>query len=266
MISARHHLMYLVALAALAAACSTGPAGTFETQTSPAAQAPSPASSEPTKTTTQAREEWRRAMSRAPLPKKGCFQVSHPSTEWVEVPCGVAPKDPILPSTGLPGAHVGAGIDSSSPRSEQKSAGVSPETVGASSSDWAAEVPQPGLLLTAEGSFPSVIGLTSETDGTPDDYSLQLNTNPINGSVGSWAALCKGAKQPFACHEYHRPRNGRAAVHFAAAWCGRPHRRQDAQRPQGTRCRNAPTAAANAPNAETPSGSSVHRRAASSDA
>jgi hypothetical protein len=45
-----------------------------------------------------------------------------------------------------------------------------------------------GHITWAEGSFPSVIGVTTESDnGTSDDYSLQLNTNPFSNT------LCGGA-------------------------------------------------------------------------
>jgi hypothetical protein len=29
---------------------------------------------------------------RVPVPKKGCFKATYPSTTWQEVPCGTAPK------------------------------------------------------------------------------------------------------------------------------------------------------------------------------
>src|SRR2546425_7179839 len=40
---------------------------------------------------TAKREAWRKSMARHPLPKKGCFTASYPSTEWKEVPCSTAP-------------------------------------------------------------------------------------------------------------------------------------------------------------------------------
>ena len=52
--------------------------------------------------------------------------------------------------------------------------------------DWAGRVT--GAITAAEGSFPSVSGVTSENvGGTADVYSLQLNTNRFSG-----APLCSG--------------------------------------------------------------------------
>jgi uncharacterized repeat protein (TIGR03803 family) len=119
-------------------------------------------------------------MSRAPLPKKGCFKASYPSTEWQEVPCAAPPSNP-LPR----------------PRGRKSS----PNTVGATSGDFAAQVSS-GLISTAEGSFPSVtpgiteIGTAPKTGKTANAFTLQLNTNTFttpacnNGDTG-----CTGWQQ-----------------------------------------------------------------------
>jgi len=39
----------------------------------------------------QSLEDWRAHMATVPSPGKGCFAASYPSTEWHEVPCGIAP-------------------------------------------------------------------------------------------------------------------------------------------------------------------------------
>jgi hypothetical protein len=99
-------------------------------------------------------KDWRRAVSKMPLPKEGCFQVTHPNTTWVEVPCTTPPAVPYLPAKG----------------------GGTPESVG-NTADYAPQVS--GTISWAEGSFPSVTGVMSESDGTSNNYSLQLNSNHI---------------------------------------------------------------------------------------
>ncbi|MEO8901394.1 MAG: VCBS repeat-containing protein [Polyangiaceae bacterium] len=51
----------------------------------------------------------------------------------------------------------------------------------------------------AEGSFPSVTGVTSVTDGTADNFSLQLNSNFFSG-----AAPCSGAQTPANCQGWEQ--------------------------------------------------------------
>lgn len=48
----------------------------------------------------QKREEWQRAMSQVPLPKKGCFKADYPKMEWQEVPCIAGPNYPMPPRRG----------------------------------------------------------------------------------------------------------------------------------------------------------------------
>ena len=154
--SALIHTITLSMLAALAAGCSSATEGAPVDQTSSAA------------TAVPSFEEWRNAMSQSPLPKEGCFTASHPSTAWVEVPCGTAPEVPYLPARGRP----------------------RPQTVG-NGADFSAGVS--GTLSRAVGSFPSV-SVSSESDGSSNNYSLQLNSNFFSG-----ASPCKNAKTPSSC-------------------------------------------------------------------
>ena len=109
-------------------------------------------------------EAWRKSMTRVPLPKKGCFKTSYPSTEWREVACTTAP------------------VRSYQPR---------PYTVG-SAVDFSAVVA--GHIASATGSFDSVNGVTSETNlGSPDTYSLQLNSEYFTSPA------CAGAANPSNC-------------------------------------------------------------------
>ena len=77
-------------------------------------------------------------MVRRPLPKKGCFKASYPSTDWQETTCTKAPEKPYLPAKGTPPEKVGNGHD------------------------FSAHVT--GIITTAEGSFTSATGLTSDSD------------------------------------------------------------------------------------------------------
>ena len=113
-------------------------------------------------------EVWRKAMTRAPLPKKGCFKVSYPDTEWHEVACTTAPLRPY------------------SPRPRQ----ARPFTVG-SAVDFSAVVAN--HIASATGSF-DLVNVTSETNlGQPDTYSLQLNSEYFV------TPACAGAANPANC-------------------------------------------------------------------
>jgi len=116
-------------------------------------------------------EAWHKAMSRTPLPRQGCFESDYPSTGWREVSCMTATPLLDLPARGPRLYTVGAGTDFS--------AHVS------------------GLISSAIGSFPSVTGVTSESDsgGAANTYTLQLNTNFFSTSVCSGHAGCQGWQQ-----------------------------------------------------------------------
>jgi hypothetical protein len=109
------------------------------------------------------REAWRKSMSRAPSPRKGCFKASYPSTEWQEVRCATATLYPlVLPHLVHSADHGLAG-------------GGGPDTVG-EGANYSAQVS--GLISSAEGSFPSVSGVTSEVSENESNlFTLQLNSN-----------------------------------------------------------------------------------------
>src|SRR5690349_14385144 len=50
-------------------------------------------------------EAWHESMRRTPPPKRGCFEVTHPSTTWREVPCKAAPQNAYVPRRDAGGAH-----------------------------------------------------------------------------------------------------------------------------------------------------------------
>jgi hypothetical protein len=148
-----------------AAACAPdkagSPAGTLTTTDAPELGLGSGVSSP---------DEWRKKMARTPLPSKGCFEASLPNTSWEEVPCVASPHVPMSPATGPVRAVV----------SPDNSALVTP------------------ILSWAEGSFPTVSGVTSETDGSPNQFSLQLNTNFFPSPA------CKGAQVPSKCQGWEQ--------------------------------------------------------------
>jgi len=120
----------------------------------------------------QSLAEWHKAMTAAPSPKTGCFEATHPSTEWVEVPCSTTRHS--HPPGGTPGLRAPA-----------------PAVAGG--------VPQigPGWTATASGGHLSqVVGsffnvnVSSENqngNGPANDFSLQLNTN---SDINIPASLC----------------------------------------------------------------------------
>jgi hypothetical protein len=130
----------------------------------------------------EAREAWRKSMARHPVPRKGCFEASYPSTEWKEVACVPTSTHPNPP--------------------QRKSGGNSgPNNVGDGSGDFDAVTT--GLISSAEGSFLSVDGAASEVGGggyhgsppptTPNEWEFQLNTqffdnppacNGVSGCLG----------------------------------------------------------------------------------
>ncbi len=121
------------------------------------------------------RETWRTAMAQLPLPKKGCFEASYPSSEWREVSCTTAPGYPLVPKRGPRPLVVGAG------------------------NDICAEAPT-GFISMAIGSFDTVNNVTSESSPignsgvpVPDAYTLQVNTNFLQSTV------CNGTGNPAEC-------------------------------------------------------------------
>ena len=136
------------------------------------AQAPPPAGGPPAAEQpriAQSQQEWRAAMSRLPMPKKGCFTSAFPRIAWEEVPCRTAPARPYPPAKG-----------------------GQPYIVGGADGDFTAQV-QASTLSSAVGSFDSITNVTSERDQNPNTYSLQLNTNFFRTTA------CMGAQNPAAC-------------------------------------------------------------------
>ncbi len=123
------------------------------------------------------RESWRKTILHTPRPKRGCFVATFPETEWREVQCKPTPPTKPFPPRRVGGVRL-------------------PNTVGGSGPDFSAQ-PATGHISEGEGSFDSVSGVTSEsnTAGTANSYSLQLNTDFFNTSTCSTYSQCRGWEQ-----------------------------------------------------------------------
>jgi hypothetical protein len=123
------------------------------------------------------RENWRAAIAHINPPAEGCFRASYPNLEWEQTECVIAPlrvhPHPRSAIAGRGGQTVGNGLD------------------------YVAQAA--GLISQTVGSFPTVTGVTSEKSvGValfggggilgPNEYSLQINTNPT-GTTAACAGI-----------------------------------------------------------------------------
>lgn len=121
----------------------------------------------------QLHASWREAIAATPTVADGCFQATYPDLDWEAVACVAAPTRPIGHPRAVLAAHA------------REAARAVPFVVG-DGADYALHVP--GLISSSTGSFPTVTGVTSESDGgVKNGYSIQLNSNFMSGT-----AACKG--------------------------------------------------------------------------
>src|SRR5690242_9836063 len=122
----------------------------------------------------QRRKDWALSMHKKPAPKKGCFTVGYPSTDWKEVTCLKAPNIPSIPRHGPRPAVVGNGNEVS------------------------AQAPS-GHISQAIGRFENVTNVTSESGpianagaSIANTYTLQINSDQPNTGTcpGTPAAGC----------------------------------------------------------------------------
>lgn len=134
----------------------------------------------------QARQTWRDTMHNASTDDTGCFHASYPSTQWEKVACGGVPAYRSVPPTPT---------------------GSEP-TVAGNWFDYVAQAPSGHLLTSALGTFPKIIGVTSEStvnvefnggesDGLvgPNEYTLQVNTNFANTAACGSYTYCYAWQQ-----------------------------------------------------------------------
>ena len=120
-----------------------------QTTTPPTTQpAPAPA------TDAAAREAWRAAMARVPVPKTGCFHAEYPKTEWQEVPCG---RPSPYPNQPRPGTGHGANL------------------VG-NGADYAIQTS--GVIASATGSFLPITNVTG-VSGVSGNVTQFVNGAPV---------------------------------------------------------------------------------------
>jgi von Willebrand factor type D domain len=155
-----------VALVALAA-------GTLSVGASSGATAPTPMTA----------QAWHSTMATLATPSAGCFDASYPTAVWHGTACTTAPRLHFTPK-------LGAGTTTTAKRTIS----VGPEIVG-NGVDYSAQVT--GVLNSATGSFPSVIGVTSVSSlSVANAYSIQLNSSYFTTSVCTGhGAGCRGWEQ-----------------------------------------------------------------------
>jgi hypothetical protein len=182
----------LVALLGVACAIGTGCAGgsSGPSPTNLSASTPSPSALTITAKTTVAqatltRDDWRRTLTKTPVPKDGCFHAKRPSTTWEELPCAANHRPLPLELPRPPGSTTARG----------QAGGGGVQAGGLSFNDFAPYL-QSGSFSWAEGSFASVSGLESESDSAlgANVFSLQLNSN-----VNVPAKVCSQAVNPADC-------------------------------------------------------------------
>ncbi len=121
-------------------------------------------------------EIWRKTILKTPRPNngEGCYTATYPETEWREVPCKTPSHKFYAPNhSGTPGTDTVGG--------------------GGSKSDFSAEVT--GHISEAEGSFDIV---TLDSSSEPNDYSLQLNTEPFDTKT------CKNSPNRKSCRGWEQ--------------------------------------------------------------
>ena len=143
-------------------------------------------------------ERWRKTLLKAPRPKKACYSVTYPDTEWHEVACKTPPNKPYPPRHGIRPETVGNGPDFSAvvtghiTEAEGKFDSVTPSTLSECS------VPCP---INAAGQIVCPVNPTCSLPGAVDNaYSLQLNsktfsTMACSGSPASTTPACQGWEQ-----------------------------------------------------------------------
>jgi uncharacterized repeat protein (TIGR01451 family) len=118
-----------------------------------------------------AHAQWRENIRHKATPGAGCFQAVFPTIRWEATTCQKVTRQ----------THPLPRVTDS----------IAPGTVG-NGNDYALVAPAGSLISQTVGSFPSVVGVTSETGaGGANDYSLQLNTN-FNSSTSACSGGAAG--------------------------------------------------------------------------
>jgi hypothetical protein len=149
-----------------------------------------PLSKEPDAQAGPSINEWRDMMSKTGFPEEGCYEASYPDTKWKKNRCLPASRA----STQGPSKHGRVRV--SAPVSVNVGNGVNDDVAMTSEK-----------ISIAQGSFPSVTGITSEFDsgGTnlTDDWTLQINSNFFSNTTAV-QLLCASGSTPLTCQGWEQ--------------------------------------------------------------
>ena len=122
---------------------------------------------------------WRQFILNTPLPQEACSTATYPDLQWQVVSCGAAYADVVARQNG--GANGDAIAEQRRVKPQLEGFGGDP-ILGVQSDS----------ILSAEGSFNSVTGVTSEeSNGNRNSFSLQINTNIFQTSTCN-SSTCRG--------------------------------------------------------------------------
>jgi len=163
----------------------------------PAARISRPPAAQPTSTEL---ESWRKTIIHTKRPKTGCFKATYPEAEWTEVPCKTPPHILMPPrpkGAGSSLTQVGDGFDfvpyvSTGNISEAEGQILSETGV---TSEYAVACPSNGITYVCPTS-------PTYNSATVNNYSLQLNTNPLATDVTSKSSACYGGAS--GCQEWEQ--------------------------------------------------------------
>lgn len=151
------HSKFLLVTAITTATCAQAAAQLGGTQ---------PVSVSPSQLELQVQQAWQTELVRSDTPTTGCFHAKYPSMIWESVPCNALPRRNHRLPVGKMTTQGAAGRT------------APPDAVGATQGPVSYALRGHGLISEAAGSFPTVTGLkTVNSDSSPDEYSVQLNTN-----------------------------------------------------------------------------------------
>lgn len=142
--------------------------------------------------TPQAVRVWSQAIRTTAVPKAGCFRASYPKVKWKKVRCAPGPAPNVHESPPR-----GAGFEGPITAFPQVPFADGEGQVGGGHGGiYSAEVPT-GTITSAVGSIPSASsGSTEEDEGTPEKFSLQLNSQFFPGAAACGAIVgCEGWEQ-----------------------------------------------------------------------
>ncbi|WP_212742571.1 PKD domain-containing protein [Rudaea sp. 3F27F6] len=195
----------------LAVACAAGSIGLFALSPAVAVEVYHGIVANPT---SEALQAWHENLKAFPPIEEGCFHANYPNLVWEREQCLPVPtyRSPTYGNNSTTSPNGPRGIsfgNAAADSSPAGSGGAAPEYVG-DGQDYAAATS--GTTTSATGSFPSVIGVTSEADTSgaiinPVDfgpggagYTMQINTNSSPAS----SSFCSSLGYPSGCKTWEQ--------------------------------------------------------------